>query len=273
LPDVTGTQLYSTGKVKNNKIGRDEYLCPVLYSTAKMIDKAQAAALKDGYCLKIYDSYRPRSVSKKIVSNLQILYDSNKTVKANIDTSTGASGRKYTWGQGWFLAQSLSAHNTGAAIDVSLCKNSDKTECKMPTAMHELSTKAIKYYSPSVSKKSANYSKEMTEDAKRLDKYMTDAGMTTLASEWWHFQDQSGYTRIKKATNGNGCDFQVLSKTCDVNGDGKVDVTDASLILKAYSNASVGNGEADSKYDVNGDGKVDVTDASIVLKYYALTRS
>ena len=38
----------------------------------------------------------------------------------------------------------------------------------MPTNMHELSTKAIKYYRSNCAKVPDNYSKEMTEDAKRL---------------------------------------------------------------------------------------------------------
>ena len=216
LPDVTGEQLYTTGKVMNEKIGREEYPCPVLYSTAKKIAMAQRSALNDGYCLKIYDSYRPRSVSKLISQKLNILYNRNFTVRDNINYSTGLSGTVYYWEQSWFLAQGLSSHNTGAAIDVTLCENSTKQELVMPTEMHELSTKAIKYYSGSCLKVPANYSKEMTDAAKKLDYYMTSNGMTTLSSEWWHFQEQDGYNRIRMITYGYGCDFQVeniLSET------------------------------------------------------------
>ena len=111
LPDVTGNQLYSTGKVMNNKIGREEYPCPILYSTAKKIAVAQTSALKDGYCLKIYDSYRPHSVSILIAQKLNIIYTQNSTVKNNINYSTGASGTRYYWGQSWFLAQGLSSQS------------------------------------------------------------------------------------------------------------------------------------------------------------------
>lgn len=217
LPDVTRKKLYSTGKVMNNKIGIEEYPCPILYSTAKKIAVAQKSALKDGYCLKIYDSYRPRSVSKLIAQKLNIIYSQNSTVKNNINYSTGKSGTRYYWGQSWFLAQGLSSHNTGAAIDVTLCYNSTKKECTMPTAMHELSTKAIKYYSGSCLKVPANYSKEMTAEAKKLDNYMTSAGMATLSSEWWHFQEQDGYNRIRTLTNGNGCDFQIKGIVSEPN--------------------------------------------------------
>ena len=112
-------------------------------------------------------------------------------------------------GKKWFLAQGVSTHNTGSAIDVTLVKLETMEECVMPTEMHELSVKAIKYYSPNVTKKTANYSKEMNKSAKLLDKYCTRAGLSTLASEWWHFKDTNGHNRIKNYLNGKGCNFQV----------------------------------------------------------------
>ena len=280
LPNVTGKQLYKAGKVMNNKIGKEEYPCPVLYSTAKKIANAQKLALSDGYCLKIYDAYRPHEVSKNIYNSLLTLYNSNSTVRNNINYSTGASGRKYQWGTTWFLAGGVSSHNTGAAIDVTLCDNITKKECIMPTAMHELSTKAIKYYYPNVWKYASNYSKEMNESAKKLDSYMTKSGMTTLASEWWHFQEQAGYTRIKNKTNGKGCTFfvtDIVSESqnskdtvLDVNNDGIVNIKDASEILSAYAKSCAYGIKANSKYDVNGDGIVNSNDASYVLSYYSM---
>ena len=198
-------------------------------------------------------------------------------VRQNINYSYGKSGKCYYWGQSWFLAQSLSSHNTGAAIDVTLCNNTTKKECNMPTNMHELSTKAIKYYRSNCAKVPDNYSKEMTEDAKRLDRYMTNAGMTTLASEWWHFQEQDGYIRIANATNWKGCNFQVegisnnddMESKLDFNNDGIVDSLDAQIVLQVYAKTASGNGKADLKYDVNSDGIVDVRDAIFILSYYA----
>ncbi|MGN0631145.1 MAG: dockerin type I repeat-containing protein, partial [Ruminococcus sp.] len=68
--------------------------------------------------------------------------------------------------------------------------------------------------------------------------------------------------------------------TGDVNNDGKVDIKDASDILKYYAGltASVESSElilkdASVLADVNGDGKVDIADASLVLETYANTAS
>ena len=184
LPNVTGKKLYASGKVYNKRLDRDEYIVPVSYVTAKKISKAQKYATKDGYKLKIYDAYRPLGVTKKIRNSLSDLYNSNSKVRNNINYSYGKTGKRYYWGQGWFLAQSVSTHNTGSGIDVTLVDKNTNEELEMPTQMHELSTSAIKYYSAGVSKTKANYSKEMNDNAKKLDNYCTKAGLTTLSSEW-----------------------------------------------------------------------------------------
>lgn len=208
LPNVTGTKLYSTGKVYNVRLRKNEYMAPVLYATAKKLLTAQKTLSSQGYSIKVYDTYRPHSVSVKIYNSLTNLYNSNSTVKDNIDYSYGASGTRYSWGRAWFLASSVSTHNTGSAIDMTLVYKSSGKEVAMPTAMHELSTKAIKYYSPNVSRIPANYSKEMNDVAKVMDNAATSAGLTTLSSEWWHFQDKDAHNLII-GIETNGCDFQV----------------------------------------------------------------
>ena len=202
ISNVTGKKLYSSGKVYNNRLQKEEYIVPVMYSFAKKILKAQTNARKDGYTLKIYDAYRPHSVTKKIYNGLSKLYDSDSTVRKNINRSATNNS---SWGKSWFLAKNVSTHNTGSAIDVTLASLNTNQELNMPTAMHELSTKAIKYKSSS----SSTYSKEMKEhpDAIYLDKLMKSSGMQTLASEWWHFQDNSSHNRIKSKSS-TGCNFQ-----------------------------------------------------------------
>ncbi|MCD7766204.1 MAG: SH3 domain-containing protein [Lachnospiraceae bacterium] len=231
IEGVTGQKLYSAGtvesegKVWNEKLGRYEYLAPAMYSFAKKIAVAQynAYTLTGGrYTLKVYDSYRPHSITIQVASALESLYNSNSVVRENIDYSTTIAGSVYTWGTGWFLAQSLSTHNTGSAIDVTLCEyDDDRGEYKelyMQTDMHELSTAAVKYYSPNAEKIPENYDVGMNENAILLDTVFiggtygtysfTDTGLTTLASEWWHFQDNDTHRRVRSYAS-SGCDFQV----------------------------------------------------------------
>ena len=299
IDGVTGETLYGVncnnnlcqeigtdGKVVNNKIGRSEYIAPILYSAALKIAQAQTLAVNDGYSLMIYDSYRPRSVSTYIAQKLSDLYSRDSIVKNGIDFSTGESGTQYNWGQGWFLAQGLSTHNVGSAIDVTLYKLSNNSEVIMPTAMHELSTAAIKYYSPEAPKDSTGYSTGMknNEDARRLDNYMTSVGMGTLASEWWHFQDNDGYSLLSNATNLNGADFQVtsilsdygfsnnLTAPGDVNGDGNINDADAELVYKFYkffeSNVCDGCNDLKNYSDVNGNNSIDLDDVYLILSTF-----
>ena len=299
IDGVTGETLYGTncnnnlcqeigtdGKVMNNKISRSEHIAPILYSAALKIAQAQTLAVNDGYSLMIYDSYRPRSVSTYIAQKLSDLYKKEPIVRTGIDSSTGESGTQYDWGQGWFLAQGLSTHNVGSAIDVTLYNLSNNSEVSMPTAMHELSTSAIKYYSPEAPKDSTGYSAGMknSEDARRLDNYMTSVGMGTLASEWWHFQDNDGYSLLSNATNLNGADFQVtsilsdygfsnnLTNLGDVNGDGNINVSDAELVYKFYkffeSNVCDGCNELKNYSDVNGNNSIDLDDVYLILSTF-----
>jgi D-alanyl-D-alanine dipeptidase len=205
LPGVTGENLYDfNGSFYRASSYRNRKICPVTYSMAKKIAVAEKAALADGYCLKIYDSFRPYRVTTKISTALTNLSNSNTTVYKGTHYSKGASGATYTWSDAWFLSAKVSKHNTGSAIDVTLCqkvvKNGKTTwkECTMPSKIHTLDTTSIKYYSSSCKKEAKNYSKGVLANtyAQKLDKYMTDAGLDTLASEWWHFQDLDSYNTL-----------------------------------------------------------------------------
>ncbi|MDE6020044.1 MAG: hypothetical protein K2H01_03460 [Ruminococcus sp.] len=77
----------------------------------------------------------------------------------------------------------------------------------------------------------------------------------------------------------NSFDSEVFSRRfnlldpyiCDIDGSGKADIADATVILKAYAESAVGlqKAAADNKMDVNGDGEVNIEDATYVLTYYA----
>ena len=201
LDGVTGRKLYQA-KFYNERLGRNEYAMPVMYGMAKKIAAAQRAALKDGYTLVIYETYRPYDTQMRVRDALAEAMKLYPEVNAGINDGI--------WNSGWFIAQSLSNHQRGCAMDVSLgkvlkservlingCKYTKVLSyklCSMPTQMHELSAAActFQYGADSKSKtawKNVPLSSSFTEDAKRLQKYCTDAGMTPLSSEWWHFND------------------------------------------------------------------------------------
>lgn len=201
IPNVTGKQLYNN-KAYNKRLSKEEYMMPVMYEMAIKIMKAQELALEEGYSLKIYETYRPYKTQTTVSNNLRELMNSNKTVYNGINGNG--------WNEGWFIAQTLSNHQKGIAMDVSLVKINeyeigetgkykymiitDYTEEKMPTKMHELSNKAISMNYPvdSNSKnawKDVPLAKNMTNGAMKLRGYCVEADLTPLCSEWWHFND------------------------------------------------------------------------------------
>lgn len=216
LNNITGEKLY-TGKTWNERLNREEHNMPVLYNTAKKLMAVQQQALSENYCILLYEAYRPVKVQQLVNKELSNLMQTNKTVNRNINDGT--------WGKGWFIAKSLSNHQMGMAVDVSLGKVITTTElqigniilqipdeiqeCNMPTAMHELSNKAIalKYPVNSLSKtawKNVPLAAAMTEDAKRLQKYFTCNDMHPLPSEWWHFNDLDARIELKNTAKCSG---------------------------------------------------------------------
>ncbi len=201
LPGITGHGLYP-GKQQNDRLGARQFIMPVLYPMAKKIYRAQRAALANSETLVIYEAYRPYDVQMKVVRALEKLAGENETVRKGISSSP--------WSLSWFASTRLSNHQRGGAIDVSLAKVSataqavsgrygytvvtESNQYKMPTAMHELSSAAAAFAVP-VSARSrtawrkAEPSRAMNAAALRLQRYLTGAGLTPLASEWWHFND------------------------------------------------------------------------------------
>ncbi len=54
----------------------------------------------------------------------------------------------------------------------------------------------------------------------------------------------------------------------DVNQDGKVNLTDAKLVMQHYNGAVVLEGKQLKNADTNGDGNVNLTDAKRIMQYY-----
>ena len=212
--DLTGTALY-TGATENAKLGYAEFNMPVLYNMAKKIAYAQSKALSEGYTLVLYEGYRPLFVQQKVTHDLEELMSVNKTVRNAIKNGG--------WAQGWFIASSVSNHQMGYAIDVSLASITEAAELvidgrtlkvptvyeevQMPTAMHELSPASASLTcgvnsSSKTAWQSVGTAKTMTDGAKLLRSYCVEAGMTPLASEWWHFNDIDAKNATKSAGSG-----------------------------------------------------------------------
>ena len=218
IPGITGEALYD-GKAYNMRLGKVSDIVPVLYSMSKKIHLAQQAALEEGNTLVIYEGYRPFFAQKLTVDALTTLAAADPEVMAGINT--------HPWDTNWFIATSISNHQMGYAIDVTLAKITEQqefvigdytatavtgyTEYTMPTTIHELSMASATFTGPVKSSSptawlQANLADTMNEAAILLQRYCTDAGLTPLASEWWHFNDLDA----RFATEGNSSKGEYL---------------------------------------------------------------
>ncbi len=201
IPNLTGEQLY-TAYGYNQRLGKEEFVMPVLYSMSQKIAHAQQLALAEGNTLIIYELYRPHEVQQKIVSELSHLSHNNSDVLAGISSSP--------WSMSWFIATGTSNHQRGVAMDTSLGKVLETAtaysgiyeytsviayeEYTMQTPIHELSHHSASLAYPVSSSNDTDWrnvplAEQMTEGSILLRDYCTNAGLSPLASEWWHFND------------------------------------------------------------------------------------
>lgn len=222
IPNITDSSLYDS-KGYNTRLNREEYIMPVLFPMAKKIMAAQKMALNENNTLIIYEGFRPFSVQMKIAEELQKLALSNPEVMQGISQAP--------WSIDWFISTKVSNHQVGYAIDVSLGKVIqlgeeiignylikpvvNYEEYLMQTNIHELSTQSAIYSAPVTVHSSTAWEQAIALPAVNqytflLQKYMTNNGLTPLASEWWHFNDLDSLNLLN-GTLGTG-EF-ILNKT------------------------------------------------------------
>ena len=223
IPEVTGEAFYPS-KTYNERLRKMEFMMPVLYSMAFKLCEAQQSALAEGNSLILYEGYRPHQVQTKVLNSLSAMTRTDPEVKEAV---TGSP-----WRISWFISGGYSNHQRGYAVDMGLAKVSETKEYttggyryvrvwnyeryEMPTPIHELSRAAATYTAPvTINSTTAWKNAEMTqamasnEPALGLQRYCTDAELTPLASEWWHFNDLS--TRSQVLENQGIGDFLISS--------------------------------------------------------------
>ena len=201
IPNITGRALYG-GRDFNARLGRVEYIAPVIYGMAPKIFAAQQAAIAEGNTLVIYEAFRPADAHNELHLHFSQLVEDNPTVRAGI-TADSFNIR-------WFLAESPYNHQRGTAIDTSLARIerlemrnagnyrylhiTQYLEYPMQTPLHELSV-ASAIFDSTVHARSttawigAEVSAQASPGTLLMLRYCTEAGLIPLASEWWHYND------------------------------------------------------------------------------------
>lgn len=162
-PDIAADLHYAT---TNNFTGVKiyDFKQPQLrYGTVKKLVIAEKALEEQGYCLKIWDAYRPVWAQFRLWEICP-----NSTYVANPYTG-------------------YSSHSRGNTIDVTLI-SLDGSEIEMPSGFDDFSSKADRDYS--------DVSDIAALHAQILEKAMTDAGFVGYSAEWWHYSDSVSYSVI-----------------------------------------------------------------------------
>ena len=73
---------------------------------------------------------------------------------------------------------------------------------------------------------------------------------------------------LKLERNGQVLDQKAIVVLGDVNGDGEIDVTDASKVVGHFFDIVKLTDAAFVSGDVNGDGEIDVSDASMMVNHF-----
>ncbi|MBP6783259.1 MAG: PQQ-binding-like beta-propeller repeat protein [Verrucomicrobiales bacterium] len=136
--------------------------CFLRREVAESLILAQRSLANEGFGLKIWDGYRPRSVQYR-------MWEVSPLPNFVGDPKRG------------------SKHNRGAAVDVTLVDLATGEELEMPTPYDEFSPRARTGY--------LKVSPAAAENRRRLQMAMRAAGFSTIDSEWWHF-DFRGWERF-----------------------------------------------------------------------------
>lgn len=192
IPGITDTVVKG---YQNIHLSNDDFLVPYLYPCAQLLLQAAKDVREDGYTLRIYDAFRPNEATRFLYDTVERLLNTRVSGKITVLNENSVFGQEMaaedleemdmpTFGEvmmnrqyqlSWFLAASVSAHNRGIALDLTLVDLDTDELVGMQTDMHDLS-----WYSSSA---------ENNENADLLAMYMKRLGFNGIASEWWHFQD------------------------------------------------------------------------------------
>ena len=154
IPQIVLDIRYAT---TNNFMHRRMYQQPKAYArlpVVKALQQVEADLRTRGLGLKIYDAYRPYSVTVKFYEMAS-------------DTNFVANPRKG------------SKHNRGCAIDLSLIDLKTGKELDMPTGFDSFSKKAAANY-PAITKL-------QLANRELLKNTMQAHGFKVLKTEWWHY--------------------------------------------------------------------------------------
>lgn len=130
---------------------------------AKALSKVQQQLMRQGQSLKVWDAYRPHSVTKQMWEKVP-----DERYTANPEKGSG--------------------HNRGIAVDLTIIDLKTGEPLDMGTPFDHFSEEAHHSYS--------NLPEKVLENRNRLRLIMENAGFKALETEWWHYSWEQLYFDI-----------------------------------------------------------------------------
>ncbi|MCD7807406.1 MAG: hypothetical protein LUH19_08720, partial [Lachnospiraceae bacterium] len=226
IPGVTGQTVVG---FENVDLGDDTYVVPLLYSVADKLLTAAKSALKQGYRLKIYESYRPQVATNTMYSTVAALLDQTvpETTYSGVsvedlnlpgivtgteavedgavtetaadgaetaaETETGEDGIVTEEQTQWTLTyRDVMVGDTSYGLGYFLAKTRSKHNSGVAldlTLEDAVTGEEVQMQTAMHDLSHYSSTSENNSNAKLLASIMTEAGFGTLVSEWWHFQD------------------------------------------------------------------------------------
>lgn len=154
-PSIILDMRYATA---NNFLNRELYpvaRCALRASVAEKLSRVQNELQQRGLGLKVFDCYRPFSVTEEM---WEVLPDPRYVANP-------------AWG---------SRHNRGAAVDLTLVDREGR-ELEMPTEFDDFTERAARDY------RGPGVSETARRNSELLAAVMRKHGFVPLVTEWWHF--------------------------------------------------------------------------------------
>lgn len=155
LPEVMIDLRYMTNENFTGTVLYDKSYAQLRQGTLTKLARAVRILTEKGYCLILWDAYRPLSVQKKLWDEMP-----DERFVAHPDKG--------------------SMHNRGCAVDVSLAYTDGKP-CEMPTEFDAFGLQARS--------DRTDLAPIVLEHLRILQYAMRHAGFETIEDEWWHFND------------------------------------------------------------------------------------
>lgn len=160
IPDIVVELRYASSDNFTGQVIYDFTELWLRYGTVKKLMAVQAELRENGLYLKVWDGFRPTAAQFKL---WEVCPDPTYVANPN---------------------NGFSSHSRGNTVDVTLVDDSGM-ELTMPTGFDDFSKLADRDYS--------DCTLEAADNARLLERIMTEHGFKPYAGEWWHFSDTQTY--------------------------------------------------------------------------------